>query len=192
MVSVICNGALNRSVREFGIVDPGKILDKTKELVIEIFEKSEQKVQDGMDISICALNKNTNELKWSGANNSLYCIRRIDDHVSTTAIKNETHYLHELKADVQPVGIYDKNEPFTTHTVKIEPGTTVYLFTDGYSDQFGGPKGKKLKSKNFKRLLLDNFHLEPANQKIILDQEFDKWRGVHEQVDDVCVIGVKF
>lgn len=192
MVSVICNGALNRSVREFGIVDPGKILDKTKELVIEIFEKSEQKVQDGMDISICAFNKKTNELKWAGANNSLYCIRPIDAHVSVSAIKNETHYLHELKPDVQPVGIYDKNEPFTTHTVNIESGTTVYLFTDGYSDQFGGPKGKKLKSKNFKRLLLENFHLEPSNQKIVLDQEFDKWRGEHEQVDDVCVIGVKF
>jgi len=191
MVSVICNSCLNRSVREFGIVDPGILLDKTKELVIEVFSKSEQKVQDGMDISLCALNLETGELKWAGANNSIYCIKKIDDNVLSSAVKNDSHYLHEIKPNVQPIGIYDKNEPFTTHTVKIEKGDMIYLFTDGYSDQFGGPKRKKLKSKNFKKMLVENFYLEPEYQKIKLNLEFDKWRGEQEQLDDVCVIGLR-
>ncbi|MFT4600153.1 MAG: GAF domain-containing protein/FtsZ-binding cell division protein ZapB, partial [Arenicella sp.] len=192
MVSVICNAALNRSVREFGIVDPGVILDKTKELVVEVFETSEEKVQDGMDISICALNMETNELKWAGANNSLYCINKIDENTPDSALKTETHYLHEVKPNVQPIGIYEKNDPFKTHTIQMKKDSMIFLSTDGYADQFGGSKGKKLKTKNFKRLLLDNFHLEPEVQKNNLDNEFEKWRGDQEQLDDVCVVGLKF
>lgn len=192
MVSVICNAALNRSVREFGIVDPGKLLDKTKELVIEVFEKSEEKVQDGMDISICALNTVTKELRWAGANNSLYCIKKIQDDTPQTALKKGDHYLHEIKPNVQPIGIYEKDEQFKTHSLQMEQGNTIYLFTDGYADQFGGKKGKKLKTKNFKKLLLENFHLNPEDQKNILDNEFENWRGNKEQLDDVCVIGLKF
>jgi predicted ATPase/serine phosphatase RsbU (regulator of sigma subunit) len=191
MVSVICNAALNRSVREFGIVDPGAILDKTKELVIEVFEKSEEKVQDGMDISISAINLKTNELKWAGANNSIYCIQKIKDDTSVDALKSDTHFLHEVKPNVQPVGIYATNKPFTTHSINVEEGDMIYMYTDGYADQFGGPRGKKLKTKNFKRILLDNCHLDPSKQRKILDREFEKWRGEEEQIDDVCVIGLK-
>jgi serine phosphatase RsbU (regulator of sigma subunit) len=192
MVSVVCNAALNRSVREFSIVDPGVILDKTKELVIEVFEKSEEKVQDGMDISICALNMDTKELKWAGANNSLYCIKEIRDDTPESALKNDTHFLHEIKPNVQPIGIYDKNQPFRTHTMQMDEGSMIFLYTDGYADQFGGSKGKKLKTKTFKKLLLDNFHRSPEDQKKVLDNEFEKWRGDEEQVDDVCVVGLKF
>jgi serine phosphatase RsbU (regulator of sigma subunit) len=175
MVSVICNGALNRSVREFRLSAPGEILNKTRELVIKEFEKSEEEVQDGMDIALCKL-KNTT-LFYSGANNPLWIIRDSE--------------LIETKADKQPIGRYDKNAPFTTHTIELQKGDSIYIFSDGYSDQFGGEKGKKFKSKAFRQLLLSIQDKTMEDQRILIDEAFETWRGNLEQIDDVCVIGVR-
>ena len=175
MVSVICNGALNRSVREFRLSAPGEILNKTRELVIKEFEKSEEEVQDGMDIALCKL-KNT-PLFYSGANNPLWIIRDSE--------------LIETKADKQPIGRYDKNAPFTTHTIELQKGDSIYIFSDGYSDQFGGEKGKKFKSKAFRQLLLSIQDKTMEDQRILIDEAFETWRGNLEQIDDVCVIGVR-
>jgi serine phosphatase RsbU (regulator of sigma subunit)/tetratricopeptide (TPR) repeat protein len=175
MVSVICNNALNRSVREFGLTDPGKILDKTREIVIEEFEKSDEDVKDGMDIALCSLNGN--KLEYAGANNPLWIIR------------NEE--LIETKANKQPIGKFVLETPFTTHIIELQKGDSVYLFSDGYADQFGGEKGKKMKSVNFKKLLLSMQDKKMAKQKESLDIAFENWRGKLEQIDDVCIIGVR-
>jgi len=174
MTSMLCNNALNTSVREYGLLDTGDILDKTRELIVKEFEKSGTK--DGMDISLCSLNGNT--LRYSGANNPLWIVR-----------DNE---IMEYKADKQPVGIFDTHKPFTTHTIELQKGDAIYLFTDGYVDQFGGEKGKKLKKSYLKEILL-NIQDKPINkQKDIIINKFKEWIGDEEQVDDVCMMGLIF
>lgn len=177
MVSVVCSNALNRTVKEFKILDPGAILDKVKQLVVETFEKSEDEVKDGMDISLCMWNTRTNELQWAGANNPLWILRQ-----------NE---IQEIKGDKQPVGKSIQNSNFTTHKLQLNPGDSFYIFTDGYEDQFGGEKGKKFKSANMKNLFLSvkNENMETQRNKILT--AFNTWKGNLEQVDDVCVIGVR-
>ncbi|MCO5267474.1 MAG: tetratricopeptide repeat protein [Brumimicrobium sp.] len=179
MVSVVCNHALNRSVREYNLSEPGKILDKTRELVIEEFEKSEEGVKDGMDISLCGLNLKTNTLTWSGANNPLWVIKKGDTEVE------------EIKANKQPIGKYVAPEPFDTHTIQLEKGDSLYIFTDGYQDQFGGEKGKKFKAKNMRELVLSIQNQPMDHQREAIDTAFEEWKQNHEQVDDVCVIGVR-
>jgi serine phosphatase RsbU (regulator of sigma subunit) len=177
MISVVCHNALNRAVREFDLNKPSDILNKVRELVIETFEKSEEEVKDGMDIALCSLDTKTNELHYSGANNPLYIIRDGE--------------LMETKADKQPISRYINNKPFTTHQFNLEEGDTIYTFSDGYADQFGGEKGKKFKYKPFKKLLLSIQNEEMDDQHRIIKDTFDNWRGDLEQIDDVCVLGVK-
>ena len=184
MVSVVCSNALNRAVKEFALKEPGKILDKVRELVIETFSKSEDKIKDGMDISLCALNCKTNELQWAGANNPLWIMRKSHDP------SNEYEFI-EYKGNKQPVGETENSEPFTTHHIQLQKNDSFYIITDGYADQFGGEKGKKMKTANFKKLLLSVQSKSMDEQYTILEQSFDEWRDVHEQVDDICIIGVR-
>ncbi|MGZ3932715.1 MAG: PP2C family protein-serine/threonine phosphatase [Bacteroidia bacterium] len=177
MVSVVCSNALNRAVMEFGITEPGEILDKVKELILETFKRSHNDVKDGMDISLCAFNLKNTQVKWSGANNPLWYIQNGE--------------MKELTADKQPVGKHDFYKPFTTHTLNLSKGDVIYLFTDGYADQFGGPKGKKFKYKQLNELLMAASHESLERQRELLNRAFEEWRGIHEQIDDVCIIGIK-
>jgi len=178
LVSVVCSNALTEALME-GITDTGKLLDRTRDIVIERLAKSGEEVNDGMDISFCALNMKTKELKWSGANNPLWIIRKGAEE------------LEEIQADKQPIGKYINPKIFTEHTLQLNEGDTIYTFTDGYQDQFGGPKGKKFKANRLKQILIDNQHLPLEDQHILLVTTFRDWRGDHEQVDDVCIIGVR-
>lgn len=202
MVSVVCSNALNRAVKEFKLTDPGLILDKVRELVVETFEKSESEVKDGMDISLCILDTSNNELKWAGANNPLWVVKKgqeaedkgqvkRDEKINDSSLIAHGLSLIEIKPDKQPIGKYAEARPFTTHTVQLQKGDTIYIFTDGYEDQFGGDKGKKFKSANMKKLLLDISSENMETQREKISFEFEKWKGELEQVDDVCVIGVR-
>ncbi len=177
MVSVVCNNALNRSVREFNLLDPGAILDKTKELVVEQFEKSAEEVKDGMDISLCRLQGT--DLFWAGANNPLWIIRKGSD------------VIEEYKPNKQAIGKTYETAPYDTHKISLNSGDVFYIFSDGYADQFGGKKGKKLKNANLKKLLISNADMDMAHQKEVLNEMFEDWKGEFEQLDDVCVIGVR-
>jgi serine phosphatase RsbU (regulator of sigma subunit) len=183
MVSVVCNNGLNRSVREHNLTDPGKILDKTREIIMQEFEKSDEKVNDGMDLALVSL-KSTDEsdkkiLSYAGAHNPLWIIR-----------KGETE-IEEIKPNKQPIGSYPDPQPFTTHHLELKKGDTFYLFTDGFADQFGGDKGKKMKTINFKKLLLSLSKRTLHEQKSRLESAFDEWKGPIEQLDDVCIVGVR-
>jgi serine phosphatase RsbU (regulator of sigma subunit) len=156
---------------------PGEILNKTRELVLETFSRSDKEVKDGMDISMLSVNKITNEIKWSGANNPLWYI--------------SDGKLTEIKANKQAIGKTDKPLPFTTHSFPLKKDDLFYLSTDGYADQFGGLKGKKLKKKALKEILLQNSLLSPTEQKEKIESTFQNWIGKLEQIDDVCLIGVK-
>jgi serine phosphatase RsbU (regulator of sigma subunit)/Tfp pilus assembly protein PilF len=177
MVSIVCSNALNRTVKEFGITDPGKILDKTRELVIETFAKSEIDIKDGMDISLCTLNTQTNHFQWSGANNPLWYI--------------SGNTLNEIKGDKQPIGKIANPKPFTTHSIHLQKDDTIYIFTDGYADQFGGEKDRKFMYKPLKYLLTEIHHEPLEIQREILEQKFASWKGDKEQTDDVLIIGLR-
>jgi serine phosphatase RsbU (regulator of sigma subunit) len=174
MVSVVCCNALNNVVGD-GFNDPGQILTKTRELVLETFMQSEQQVYEGMDISLGALSGNL--LSWAGANNPLWLFRNDE--------------LIELKPDRQPVGKSDDPAPFTTHQIELQQDDMIYVFTDGFQDQFGGPNGKKYKSVNFKKLLVVASHMSAQEQCSFLEKTFNDWKGDHQQLDDVCIMGVR-
>ncbi|MGV3630662.1 MAG: tetratricopeptide repeat protein [Bacteroidota bacterium] len=177
MVSVVCNNALNRSVKEFDLKLPGEILDKTREIVISEFSKSDEDVKDGMDISLCVLNLHEKKLYWTGAHNPLWIIRKEE--------------IIEMKADKQPVGRFSAAKDFTTHEIELQAGDELYAFTDGFQDQFGGRKGKKFKISQMRELFLSLADLPMEMKKERIEAAFENWRGELEQVDDVCVLGAR-
>jgi len=130
-----------------------------------------------MDISLISINRNTQKINWSGANNPLVYLRE--------------GQLYEVAADKQPVGKHENRKPFVTHSFEYRKGDTYFLFTDGFADQFGGPKGKKFKFKQFTELLLQNSELELSEVHEKLSKAFEDWKGKIEQLDDVTVIGLR-
>lgn len=179
IVSVICSNALNRSVREFKFDKPSDILDKTLEIVIEKFNSSEDEVKDGMDIALCAYDPQTNVLEYAGANNPLWIIRKGENEIE------------DYKANKQPIGKYLKHTPFRNHKIKLNPGDTIYLFSDGFADQFGGEMGKKFRSIHFKELLLSIQKKNMKEQQKAIEKAFFGWKGKLDQLDDICVIGFR-
>lgn len=194
MVSVICNNGLNRSVREYGLTKPSDILDKTRQLVIEEFSKSAEEVNDGMDVALCNLATQANEngnyrLTFAGANNPLWIIRK-----GATEVES-------YKGNRMPIGKYIHSKPYSTQELEVAKGDMIYVFTDGFADQFGGEnltaedgrsgKGKKYYSARFQRFLLSIQHLSLAEQKQALIDEFNNWRGDLDQIDDICILGVR-
>lgn len=193
MVSIVCSNALDKAVKDFGLTKTGEILDKTTDLVVESFEKNGQilkgemgeEIKDGMDISLLCIDKENKKIYWSGANNQLWYFN------PKTQNESNAIEIKEIKADKQPVGKNDYRKQFTTHEIPYQEGTVFYLMTDGYPDQFGGPKGKKFKYKQLEDLLLENCDLALEKQKDILKYKFEDWKTGHEQVDDVTIIGIK-
>jgi tetratricopeptide (TPR) repeat protein len=192
MVSVVCNNALNRSIHEFGLNRVDEILNSTREIVVKEFEKSGYEVNDGMDISLVSFRlKNKPEdgekifdIEWSGANNPLWIIRK------------ESNELEEIKGDKQPIGKFHRPFDFTRHSFQLKQGDQLYLLTDGFQDQFGGEttdgQGKKFKPKRLKQTLCELSHLSMSDKRDQLENILEEWIGNLEQVDDVCVIGVRF
>ena len=195
MVSVVCSNALNQSVLQHKIIDPGKILDKTTELVVERFERSAEEVKDGMDIGLAAIKRKEDAnatISFAGAHNNLWIVsKRAKLNVETNVLEAKGLFLHEIKASKQPVGKYEHLNPFETTVVELKKGERFYLYSDGYADQFGGDNGKKFKGKNFKNLIIDSFSSSLEDQKKRLEDNFHDWKGNFEQLDDVCVIGIE-
>ncbi|MCB9222771.1 MAG: SpoIIE family protein phosphatase [Crocinitomicaceae bacterium] len=193
MVSVVCHNALTRTVREFGMHQPAELLDKVTDLVIETFERSDHEVKDGMDISLCGLTMSTMELEFAGAHNPMWLIRAGNEDFEgmEKSMDLDGKTLYEIKADKQPVGKFAYREKFTNNKIKLQKGDLIYLSSDGYPDQFGGERGKKLKTKAFKEILIKLAETDIHQQKDLLERSFNEWKGDFEQLDDVCVIGIK-
>lgn len=177
-MSMIGNTFLNEIVGEKGIMQPDQILNELREKVIHALRQKGDLLEskDGMDIALCAINGN--KLLFSGANNPLWLVR-----------KNQ---IKEFSADKQPIGIYPNSKPFTLHTEDLQKGDTLYIFSDGYADQFGGPKTKKFGYRNFRDLLISIHDKSMEEQKKILDETIEKWKAQLDQVDDILIIGFKF
>ncbi|MGM0478001.1 MAG: SpoIIE family protein phosphatase [Bacteroidota bacterium] len=178
MVSVICSNALSKALLEENLEDPAELLNQTRAIVINQFQKSSDHVNDGMDISLAVIDREKNMISWAGANNPLWIIRH-----------DQQQKIEEFRPDKQPVGIYHQSRDFTSHQINIAQKDRIYLFSDGFVDQFGGASNKKFKPAQFRRLLIEIQELPIQEQKYALKDAFKQWKGDHEQVDDVCVIG---
>lgn len=171
---------LSKIVRTGTYNTPADILYLLREEVMRSLHQTGKagETQDGMDLAICIMEKDQSKLSFAGANNPLYYIKE--------------GVLEEVRGDRMPVGIHiNKDWPFTNHELNLDGVEAIYLFSDGYADQFGGPRGKKFRYKQFKKLLNDNYQLNFEKQKHILEKTFIKWKGNLEQIDDVLVAGIK-
>jgi len=169
---------LNEIVNKDKITEPDIILNRLREKVIEALQQQgiSGEARDGMDIAIISIDKTDNRLSYAGAYNPLIMIRN-----------NE---IYETAGDKMPIGIYENMRPFNKHVIDIVKGDVFYMSSDGYEDQFGGPDGKKFKSKQFKKLLLE-IHKHPMKkQKEIIEMSFKEWKGDLPQVDDIVVVGL--
>ena len=192
MVSVVCSNALNQAVKELKLTEPAKILDAVREQVLLTFEKSQHDVKDGMDICFCRIDLKAREVVYSGAQNSLYRVTKVENHpLEDKSVFDDVNVLLEYKADKQPIGRFTMYKPFSQTKIQCLEGDCIYLFTDGFADQFGGPDNRKFMYKPFKKLLLSINSEDMANQEEHLDKAFLEWKLSESQVDDVCVIGIR-
>ena len=171
---------LNEIVNKETELKANSILNQLRDYVKASLHQTgkEGEAKDGMDIALCIIDPDNFKMQYSGAYNPLYLIRN-QEFIS-------------LKADRMPIGIHIiEKGSFTNHEIDIQKGDIVYIFTDGYIDQFGGPKSRKFKLKPFKELLISIKDKPMSEQKEILETEFAKWKGNHEQIDDVLVMGIK-
>ncbi len=194
-MSMLGAALLNEIINKEYITHPGVILRRLrKEVIRSLHQRGETgELKDGMDISLCAIDLANMKLQFAGANNPLYLIRNRDgkkfDAFSCT--ESGKHILYEIKGDRMPISIHDTMKDFTTHEIELFKGDILYLFSDGYADQFGGPAGKKLHYSAFRKLLLEHAWETAEEQKLFLDRYFSEWKGDRNQIDDVIVIGIK-
>lgn len=182
-MSIVGRNGLNDAVNIAQLSSAATILDFLNKYVNEALHQTyeQSNVRDGMDIALCVWNRRTNTVDFAGANNPIWVHRK------------GTAAMQEFKADKQPIGNFvgQQLRPFTPQKIQVEKGDMLYLFSDGYADQFGGPKKKKLKYKRLKQLLLDISSKELVQQGDHLRKYIHEWKGDLEQVDDICVMGIK-
>lgn len=179
-MSLVGHNGLNQVVKERGITDPVEVLRHLNRIAYETLHMDRaQNVRDGMDMALCTVDLNTMVLEYAGANCPLYLVRGQE--------------VLQFSPSKLPIGGFAlERSMFTGHTIQLQPGDSVYIFSDGYADQFGGQKGKKFLYRQFRELLLQVQGLEPVMRKAKLIEVFNTWKGPLEQVDDVLVLGVKF
>ena len=180
-MSMLGTAFLNEIINSRQFSNAADILNQLREEIITSLKQRgvEGEAQDGMDIALCIYNREENLLHFSGANNPLYHIRGEE--------------LERIGPDKMPIGIHvSLDKPFTNYTITPAKGDLIYLFSDGYADQFGGEDGKKFKYKFFRDMLMEVRDLSLDKQKDIVEERFDSWKGDLEQVDDVILMGIRF
>lgn len=178
-MSMIGISLLNQIINERGVLEPAQILNLLNIAVIDALNQSENESNDGMDLSVCSIDLNSNQLFFAGANRPLWLIRNKE--------------LIPFLPNKFPIGglQVEKERVFKESNIQLQTGDTFYIFTDGYSDQFGGEKGKKMMTAKFKEKLLSITDKSIPEQEEVLKNYFDEWKGDNEQVDDVLIIGVR-
>jgi serine phosphatase RsbU (regulator of sigma subunit) len=174
-MSLLINSFLNEALAEKSILSPEKILDFVRMRIIENTSKSGS--QDGMDGVVIRFHRHGGKISYASGNS-----------FQTLVKQNEAH---KLPKDKMPVGISYKMDPFSLHTIEVSKGDMLYFYTDGYGDLFGGTKGKKFTSKQLNKVFKEISHLGLSEQKIILENTFVEWKGDLEQVDDICIVGIR-
>ncbi|HXP52001.1 MAG TPA: SpoIIE family protein phosphatase [Bacteroidia bacterium] len=181
-MSLVGYTLLNQTISMPGVNSPAQVLSYMSSGLLTTLNKKQEEIaiNDGMDMSVCVYNRQTMKLRYAGANHVMYHIR------------NST--ITSYNGDKQAIGLQsvDTYKPYTNHEIQMEKGDVIYMFSDGFEDQFGGEKGKKYKSSRFREFLQSIHANEMPKQKILLEKEFSEWKGKHEQLDDVLVIGIRF
>ncbi|MBI4645216.1 MAG: tetratricopeptide repeat protein [Bacteroidia bacterium] len=200
-MSMLGVASLNEIVRREEISRANIILNELRKHIIESLQQKgiigEQK--DGMDIALCILEKENKQLQFAGANNPLYLITDhtvsyfADEKKNILNLRAEMNNkrLYEIKGDKMPIAIYDKITDFTNCTLQMNSGDQIYIFSDGFPDQQGGLRGKKFKYKPFREMFLESSDLPMKVQKQHFEAKLAEWKGEHEQVDDILIIGVR-
>jgi serine phosphatase RsbU (regulator of sigma subunit) len=198
LMSMLGVTLLNEQFRTFGVRQPSVILghlrNKIKELLVQEGALSDQK--DGIDMAIAIIDQEKKELQFSGANMPLFLIREKKQAGDVEgdlilSLENDDYELYKIKSDKQPIGVHWEETDFTSHLIKLQDRDSLYIFSDGFVDQYGGKKRKKFKSKKLMKLLLSLQDGSMDIQKKLLEDAFERWRGSNEQIDDVCVMGVR-
>ena len=202
---------LNEIVNEKEIDQSNLILNMMRENVITSLQQTgaEGEQKDGMDMALMVIDIENDKVQFSGANNPLYVIRKKsmpelkvltpDTEIRINEIDESDYILYEIKGDKMPIAIHVLMDDFRLNEIEVLSGDTLYMFSDGYADQFGGKKGKKFKYKPFKKIFLTNQHLSMHEQKEVLNKEIEAWKAFtnpvtnthFEQIDDIVVIGIK-
>ncbi|HOK60640.1 MAG TPA: SpoIIE family protein phosphatase [Tenuifilum sp.] len=193
-MSIIGMFGLNQIVSELNETNPGEVLQNLNELFHKSFEQREgSEIFDGMDIAFCNYNPETRELRYSGANIYLNIVRKSNSQKVSNIIlnQNETHTLYQVKCERQSIGYVTEKVSFVTHSIQLEKDDIIYLYTDGFTDQFGGPNGKKFRLVDFRNILCSIASYPMAKQKDFLLEIFSEWKGDNVQVDDVTVMGIR-
>ncbi|MCW3084647.1 MAG: domain S-box protein [Bacteroidetes bacterium] len=182
LISIVGYKLLSKFTGEYRFSKPAEILNQlNKEFTSAVQKISNNEIKDGMDIALCTINKLSMTMEYAGAYNPIYLVRNGE--------------LMKLKVDKIPVHLFTSysGQEFNNYEIKIEPGDCVYLFSDGYADQFGGPDGKKFQYKQFQKLILEVHQLPMQQQKEIFDKTIEEWRNEsgEEQTDDMLVVGFK-
>lgn len=178
-MSLMAHNSLNRVVKERGITTPHEVLEQLSKITFDtLHQNNDQGVRDGMDIAFCTFHPDTLVLEFAGANRPLYVVRQGE--------------VIAYPANKISIGSENTNDrTFTGHRIQLQPGDAVYAFSDGYADQFGGPRGKKFLYRQFRELLVRITPEAPKDRKRILAESFVKWKATLEQVDDILVIGMR-
>lgn len=184
-LSIVANSFLKQSLTEKFVTNTGEVLDYLNHNIISTLNQSSRirnRIRDGMDLAVIAIDYKLHKLYYSGANNPLYIFRKTDDN-------SELFVLKPTKQAIGSVG--EKRINYQTQSFDIVAGDTIYMFTDGYADQFGGEKDKKLNYRRFRNILENASDMPMSLQRAYIEDEFEKWKGRKPQTDDVCVMGIK-
>jgi sigma-B regulation protein RsbU (phosphoserine phosphatase) len=198
LISMACNISLNNAVDQFNLTKPAEILTKVNSIFLDFMNANQSNIsQDGMDICLCAIEPNSKTVRFAGAKRPLYVITKKNKfkpiHISNSfsELIDKENVLYEIKGNNCSIGSKDPIFKIEEQVIEYNNGDTMYLSSDGYVDQFGGELDRKFKSKKLKKLLLSIQHKAMTDQKKLIAQDFQSWKGDKEQVDDATIIGIK-
>ncbi|HWY13179.1 MAG TPA: tetratricopeptide repeat protein [Bacteroidia bacterium] len=193
-ISLLGYNLLNRSINEFACTTTADVLTCMDQKLEELLKRSSIAVRDGMDLAFCSFEKKKDKINmsFSGAHNPAWIIRdKNQPTIGKLILEYDNYKLCELKATRQSIGGFTEKKPYVQHDTILEKGDMVYLFSDGYADQFGGDRGKKFKYGKLRELLFSITSKSLNEQKQALHESIESWRGTQSQVDDICVIGLR-
>ena len=181
LLSILGISLLDKVVNQLNIVQSDEILDKLREEIVKVLHQTDDfdKIKDGMDLSLLVINQKDLSAQYSGAYNSMIKVNK---------------KLVEYEADKMPIAIPihpERDKSFNKHIIKLEANDMIYLFSDGFIHQFSEETNKKYSKKNFKELLYKISKYKLDKQKAMIDNEFKKWKGKNEQVDDILILGIR-
>jgi PAS domain S-box-containing protein len=203
LLSMLGSSLVHQIVNEMNYFQSDVILNKMRSGILKYLKQDGKVIAtDGMDGALCIYDTSNSQLQFSGANNSILIIRKNNDPLEiqldskstiSPTMSDGSHHLYQIKGNKQPIGYFNSvTTPFSKTVLQIKTGDQVYLFSDGFQDQFGGMDEKKYLTKNFKKLLLNNSVKEMEEQANTISSELDQWQGKYDQTDDICIWGVQF